>query len=69
MTAVQIIGEIPHLAPEDKARVMGHVRSLDSQRKLSSEGLNELAQKLVDARTEEEAGKLKEQITAGFYGE
>jgi transcription antitermination factor NusG len=69
MTAVQIIEEIRHLPPEERERVVGFVRSIDRPRKLSSEELNELAQRLVDARTEEEAAKLKEQITAGFYGE
>ena len=69
MTAVQIIEEIRHLPPEEKERVVGFVRSLERQRKLSSEELNGLAQKLADARTDEEAAALKQQITAGFYGE
>ena len=50
-------------------QVVGFVRSLDRPRKLSSEELNALAQKLVDARTDEEATALKQQITVGFYGE
>ena len=69
MTAVQIIEEIRHLPPEEKERVVGFVRSLDPHRKLSSEALSGLAQKLADARTDEEAAALKQQITAGFYGE
>lgn len=69
MNAVQIIEEIQQLPPEEKARVMGFVRALDRPRKLSSEDLNKLAEKLVVARTEEDAATLKEQITAGFYGE
>ncbi len=69
MTAVQIIKEIQHLPPEEMARVVGYVRSIERPRKLSSEELNELAKKLVAARTDEEAAKLKEEITAGFYGE
>lgn len=69
MTVVQIIEEIRHLPPEEKERVVGFVRSLERQRKLSSEELNGLAQKLADARTDEEAAALKQQITAGFYGE
>jgi len=69
MTAVQIIEEIQHLAPEEKARVIGYVHSLARPQKLSSDELNSLAEKLVAARTDEEAEALKRQITAGFYGE
>lgn len=69
MTAVQIIEEIRHLPPQEMEQVVGFVRSLDRPRKLSSEELNALAQKLVDARTDEEATALKQQITVGFYGE
>ena len=69
MTAVQIIEEIQHLAPEEKSRVIGYVRSLDRAKTLSSEQLTRLAQKLADAQTDEEAEALKRQITAGFYGE
>jgi len=69
MTAVQIIEEIRHLPPQEREQVVGFVRSLNRPRKLSSEELNDLAQKLVDARTDEEATALKQQITVGFYGE
>ena len=69
MNAVQIIEEIQQLPPEEKERVVGFVRSLDRPSKLSSEDLNKLAEKLVAAHTEEEAAMLKEQISAGFYGE
>jgi hypothetical protein len=67
MTAVEIIDEIRHLPPDEKARVVSFVRTLD--KKLTPEQLNDLAQKLVDAKTEEEARALKERITTGFYGE
>ena len=69
MTAVQIIEEIQHLAPEEKSRVIGYVRSLDRPRKLSSDELSDLEKRLVAAQTDEEAEDLKRQITAGFYGE
>ena len=69
MTAVEIINEIKHLAPAEKAEVARYVRTLDHGRQLTPDELGDLAGRLVEERDPVKAERLKEEIIAGFYGD
>jgi hypothetical protein len=67
MTAQQIIQEIANLPPNEKAKVMQFTKRMDAGQ-LSSEELGMLADRLVSAKSEEEAATITEKMVRGFYG-
>ena len=68
MTATQIIREIETLSPEEQAKVVRFAYRLDAERKLSSDELSALAQRMVDSRDPAESALLRASIVQGFYG-
>ena len=68
MTAVEIISEIEHLPPSEKTRVIQFVRSLDEAERLSGAELTRLAEEMTQTSDPVRAGRLKDEITKGFYG-
>ena len=68
MTAAQVIAEIQALPPKGREEVLEFTRRLEVERALSGSELEVLAEKLVATTDREEAARLREKITNGFYG-
>lgn len=68
MTAAQVIAEIKALPPNGREEVLRFTRTLEERRKLSGKELGVLAEKLASTTNEQEALRLREEITTGFYG-
>jgi hypothetical protein len=69
VTAPQIIEEIKHLDPKEKAEVLSALlRSQTTKRQLSGDELVALADEMVAAKDPEEADRLEKKILEGFYG-
>jgi hypothetical protein len=64
---MEIIDEIRHLSPGERARVIRFVRELE--RPMTGDELNELAGNLVGETDLTRIRELQERILAGFYGE
>lgn len=65
VTAAQIISEIRSLTPEEQAGVVRLFYEIDAERKLSGPELSTLADRLVQT---DEASRIRESISRGFYG-
>ena len=68
MTANQIIREIANLPPEEQAKISQFTRKLDTKRQLTGEELGALADRLVKAKSKEEAATITDEMVRGFYG-
>lgn len=68
MTATQVIAEIKALPPNGRDEVLRFTRSLDTAHTLSPDELEVLAKKLAATNDRQEAARLKEELTTGFYG-
>ncbi len=68
MTATQVIAEIKALPPQGKEEVLRFTRTLETGRMLSGKELGTLGEGLANATDEQEALRLREEITTGFYG-
>ncbi len=68
MTATQVIAEIKALPPQDKEEVLRFTRTLETGRMLSGKQLGVLGEELANATDDQEALRLREEITTGFYG-
>ena len=68
MTATGVIEEIKHLPRAEQSRVIQFAFELARERQLPGHQLADLAQRLADADDPAEAGKLREEIHRGFYG-
>lgn len=68
MTAAQIIAEIKALPPQGREEVLRFTRNLEAERMLSGSELEILAEKLAASADREEAVRLREELTKGFYG-
>jgi len=69
MTAEEVIEEIQHLPRAEQTRVVKFTFDLARQRQLSGRELSTLAQQMVDSNDPAEIERLKNALTAGFYGE
>jgi hypothetical protein len=69
MTAAKVIEQIMHLPPEEQSRVLEFAFELARKRQLSGKELAALAQRMVDSDDPAEVGRLKRELTRGFYGE
>jgi hypothetical protein len=69
MSASQVIEEIKHLPPAEQAEVIRFAYQLARKRQLTGEELGELAKQMVESTDPVEAGRLREEIVRGFYGE
>jgi hypothetical protein len=69
MTAAKVIDEILRLPREEQSRVLEFAFDLARKRQLSGKELSALAQRMVDADDPAEVGRLKSEITRGFYGD
>ena len=68
MTATGVIEAIKHLPRAEQSRVIQFAFELARERQLPGHQLADLAQRLADAADPAEAGKLREEIHRGFYG-
>jgi len=68
VTAIEIINEIEHLAPEERERIASYLRSAAEPRTLAGGELADLAGMLPGLTNPAEVQALKQQIAAGFYG-
>ena len=68
MTAQQIIQEITTLPPEEQVKVVDFARQLDAQRQLTGKELGALADRLVNAKSKEDATAITNEMVRGFYG-
>lgn len=68
MTAAQIIAEIKALPPQGREEVLRFARNLEAESMLSGSDLEILAEKLAATTDREEAVRLREELTKGFYG-
>ena len=68
MTAEQIIEEIKRLPSEEQASVIRAIYRFDAERKLSGAELSQLAARMANTTDEVEAARIRESISAGFYG-
>lgn len=68
MTAAQVIAEIKALPPQGREEVLRFTRNLEAERMLSGSELEVLAEKLAATTDREEALRLREELTKGFYG-
>jgi hypothetical protein len=68
MTTVEIIEEIRRLPKEEQTRVIEFVRQAGEGRPLNPEELGQLAKRMVEASTPEEADRLEQETVRGFYG-
>jgi len=68
MTAAQVIDQIKALPPNGREEVLRFTRTLEVGHMLTGAELEVLAEKLAATNDPEEASRLKEELTAGFYG-
>ncbi len=68
MNAVEIIDEIKHLPPVEKARVIRFVQTLEGNPPWAAQELTDSAIRLSAEGDPSKAQILKEQIAEGFYG-
>ena len=68
MTAQQIIQEITTLPPEEQVKVVDFARQLDAQRQLTGKELGAFADRLINAKSKEEATAITDEMVRGFYG-
>ena len=68
MTAAQGIAEIKSLPPKGREDVLRFTKSLEEEGVLSGSELELLAEKLAGTTDHDEAARLKEELTKGFYG-
>ena len=70
VTAVEIIQEIKHLPPEERAKVEDFIAKQARQaRQLPGKELARLAETMVDSDDPDEKAALRSEITKGFYGD
>jgi hypothetical protein len=69
MTATAVIEEIKHLPPGEQSRVIQFVNELARKCQLTGKELGELTRQMVETKDPAEAGRLKEEIVRGFYGD
>ena len=63
-----ILENVRALPAEKQEEVLAFTRSLGANRQLSPEELGALANRLLDARSPEEAAEIRDRLTRGFYG-
>jgi Spy/CpxP family protein refolding chaperone len=69
MTAVEIIQEIKHLPPEERAQVEDFIaKQARESRQLPGKELGRMAKTMVDSDDPDEKAALRAEITKGFYG-
>ena len=68
MTAEQVIAEIKALPPHSRDEVIRFTRTMHTAQKLSGKDLEVLAAELAETNSDQEALRLREEITTGFYG-
>ena len=68
MTAPEVIQEIKRLPRQERRKVIEYARNEADAEQLLPEELVELARRMVEAPTEEEAERLKAELKRGFYG-
>ena len=68
MTAPEVIEEIKRLPRPERVKVIEFARSEADPDQLSAAELVELARRMVEAPTEEEADRLQAELKRGFYG-
>lgn len=68
MTAAEIIEEIKRLPREERNRVIEFARLAEEPRQLGPAELGQLAKRMVEAKSSDEADRLREEIVRGFYG-
>lgn len=69
MNAGTIIEEIKHLPPNERAEVASFVRAMEEKRQWTPEELGAACERMVAETDPRKVAILKEQITAGFYGD
>ena len=69
MTAAKVIDEVMHLPREEQSRVLEFAFELARKRQLPGKELSALAQRMADSNDPAEVGRLKSEITRGFYGD
>jgi hypothetical protein len=69
VNAVEIIDEIKHLPPAEKAQVIRYVQTLEAKAPWTAGQLTEAATLLATERDASRAQSLKKEIAKGFYGE
>jgi hypothetical protein len=70
MSAAEIIQALKELPAEQRAEVLraAQVDGPELTRRLTPEEIGQLADKLIAAKSEEEAGRIKRVMVNGFYG-
>jgi hypothetical protein len=69
MSAVDIIEQIRRLPDDEQDKVKRFVQLNLEPGQLSGDELTALAEKMVETNDPAEAGRLKEEIIRGFYGD
>jgi hypothetical protein len=69
MTATQIMHEITLLPAAERAEVARFARQISEGKALGGNELSDLARRMVQASTADEAQRLKNQIVNGFFGD
>lgn len=70
MTATEIIDEIKHLPPEERARVESYFSEQAREaRQLSGDELGRMAEQLIESGDPVQKAALREKISKGFYGD
>lgn len=67
-TTRQIIQETVNLPSEEQAKISRSTRKLDTERPLMGEKLGASANRLITAKSKEEANAITNPMVRGFYG-